>query len=332
MTDSNASDTLRQAAEAARKGDLTTLDTLLDKSPGLIHERDDNGETLLHHACRAATGDIAIPRVDGTPEQHRAVGTIIAAGSDLNATTPDGWSPLHTAAMSGHVDLARRLLAAGARRDGNLMGASGGSALPVALFYAKTAVGEVLADPATPDNLRHAAALGRDLGPYHSEGVLNERAATGLDCYKPIAAFPDWNRTYERQEILDEALTWAARNSQIASMMDLVSLGADVNSNAYRGTPLLWAIYADSVSAATWLLDHGADPDLRHDFGGAGHGVNACAIHLAAQHDRVNCLPLLLERGANPGITDDAYNATARGWAEFSGAQNALTILAEFGA
>jgi ankyrin repeat protein len=93
MTDSNASDTLRQAAEAARKGDLTTLDTLLDKSPGLIHERDDNGETLLHHACRAATGDIAIPRVDGTPEQHRAVGTIIAAGSDLNATTPDGWSP-----------------------------------------------------------------------------------------------------------------------------------------------------------------------------------------------------------------------------------------------
>ena len=29
---------------------------------------------------------------------------------------------------------------------------------------------------------------------------------------------------------------------------------------------------SDSISAARWLLDHRADPDLKHDFGGSGHG------------------------------------------------------------
>ena len=40
---------------------------------------------------------------------------------------------------------------------------------------------------------------------------------------------------------------------------------------------------ADDAEATTWLLDHGADPDLRHDFGGAEHGTGAVAMHLAAQ-------------------------------------------------
>ena len=64
----------------------------------------------------------------------------------------------------------------------------------------------------------------------------------------------------------------------------LVANGADVNGSPYRGTALLWAIYSDCVPAAEWLLDHGADPDLRHDFGGKGHGVQAVALHLLNEH------------------------------------------------
>ena len=63
----------------------------------------------------------------------------------------------------------------------------------------------------------------------------------------------------------------------------MAALGADINANPFRGTPLLWACYSDKVEAAAWLLDHGADPDLRHDWGGEGHGVDAVAMHLAAQ-------------------------------------------------
>ena len=38
-----------------------------------------------------------------------------------------GEPPPHVASMAGHVDLARRLLAAGASRDGRLYGAVGGT-------------------------------------------------------------------------------------------------------------------------------------------------------------------------------------------------------------
>ena len=75
-------------------------------------------------------------------------------------------------------------------------------------------------------------------------------------------------------------------------MSQLVNFGANVNSDPYCGTPLLWAIYSDSISAARWLLDHRTDPDLKHDFGGLGHGGGAVAMHLAAQYGAINCLRL----------------------------------------
>ena len=99
------------------------------------------------------------------------------------------------------------------------------------------------------------------------------------------------------------------------------------NANPFRGTPLLWGCYSDKVDAAIWLLDHGADPDLRHDWGGEGHGVDAVAMHLAAQHNCVRCLNLLLDRGADPTIADGSHGGTPAGWAEYGGASEALDIL-----
>ncbi len=318
---------LAQAAQLAGIGRTKDLQDLLAQSPEVLYERTNDGDSLLGLACRAATGDIAIPPDPGTPRQHAAVDLILAAGADPDVADDDGWTPLHTAAMAGHTDLAKRLLDAGASRQGHLYGASGGSPLALSLFYAQTDVGELLAQPAVPDNLRHAAALGHDIERFLNDGVLNNDATEGLDFYGPLIYFPRWQRSLSRQEVLDEALTWAARNSQIASIQKLVQLGADVNSNPYRGTALLWAIYADSIDTATWLLDNGADPNLRHAFGGEGHGVGATAIHLASQFNATECIELLLSHGADPNIVDEAYGGDALGWAEFSGAQDAVELL-----
>ena len=70
-----------------------------------------------------------------------------------------------------------------------------------------------------------------------------------------------------------------------------------------------------------------ADPDLRHDFGGEGHGVQAVAMHLAAQHNAVKCLNLLLDRGADPTIVDAAHSATPLVWAEVCDAPEAADVL-----
>ncbi len=320
-------DILQSASTAAREGNLEALTMLIDDMPEVLSARDAEGETLLTLACRWATGDIAIPPVDGTPEQHQAVDLVIARGADLNATNNDDRTALHCAAMAGHNDLARRLIKAGASLEGRLFDQDGGSPLALALFYAKTETGEILANPATPDNLRHAASLGDDLDRFKTATELTPEASTGLDFYRPLKLFPDWERNYDDQEVLDEALTWSARNNQVKSLASLVEMGANINANPYRGTALLWAVYSDKVEAATWLLDNGADPDLKHDFGGDGHGVQAVAMHLAAQHSALNCLRLLLDRGADTTIVDGAHGSTPEGWANFSGAEDSVAVL-----
>ncbi|MCY3817901.1 MAG: ankyrin repeat domain-containing protein [Gammaproteobacteria bacterium] len=318
-------ETLAHAAAAARDGDVDTLSAVLARSPKVVTAFDTDGRTLLDLACRAATGNIAIPLDPGTPGQHAAVDLILRAGSNPSAADNNSWTPLHTAGMAGHSDLARRLLVAGASPRTDAYGKAGGSPLAYALFYAKAYMGKVLTPP-YPDNLRTAAGLGNDLGNFIKGNELTPDAYFGLDFYAP-EFFPTWSRTFARQEVIDEALTWAARNNQCEAMAVLVGIGAEVNANPFRGTPLLWACYSDKVEAATWLLDHGADPDLRHDWGGEGHGVDAVAMHLAAQHNCVGCLSLLLDRGADAAILDGAYGGTPAGWAEYGGAADALEIL-----
>ncbi len=266
---------LSRAATAAARGNLKALRRILARSPAVLTDRDNDGRTLLDLACRAATCDIAIPLEAGTAEQHAAVDLILAAGADPATADNDGWTPLHTAGMAGHADLALRLVAAGAPVDADAHDKDGGSALSYALFYAKPYMGAVLT-PGYPDNLRTAASLGQDLSRFiGAGGELTAAAREGLGFYAPVF-FPTLERTLSRQEVLD---------------------------------------------------DLGADPDLRHDFGGEGHGVQAVAMHLAAQHSALKCIDLLLDRGADPAIADARYNATPLEWAEECGAADAAELL-----
>lgn len=262
----------------------------------------------------------------GDAQSLRSARAAVESG-DLASADEQGWAPLHIAVMGGDTDLVVHLLEAGAPLAGQLMGCSGGSPLSLALFYAKTVIAQRLADPAVPDNLRNAAALGRSFEHFVDNGKLSAEAASGLDFYRPLPIFPEWPRTLSQAEVLNEALTWAARNAQLDAMARLVELGADINANPYRGTALLWACYDDRADAAAWLLDHGADPDLLHDFGGMGHGEGAAAIHLAAQFSCLDCLELLIARGADIGIVDRTHGGTAEDWARLHGGEAAVNLL-----
>ena len=320
-----------QAIQSIENSDLDALQNVISKDPQVIHKKNINGQTLLLLASLIATQDGAIPAKKGTEEQFSAVELILNAGASPSEADTLGKLPLHVAAISNHFELAKLLLDAGASLDGQLMGAKGGSPLALALFYARSQMAQFLSNPPTPYNLRTASALGHEIETFFDQGNLKSDAAYQVDFYRPLAQFPEWNRTNSQQEILDEALSWSTRNDQLVSMSRLVEYGANVNSNPYRGTPLLWSVYSDSVCSARWLIEQGADPNLKHNFGGSEHGQGATAMHLAAQYGSLKCLRLLLEEGTDPEIKDDLYNSTALGWAKHEGTEPSISLFLEYG-
>ena len=69
----------------------------------------------------------------------------------------------------------------------------------------------------------------------------------------------------------------------------------------------------NDVAAVQWLLDHGADPNVRW----AHWDAEVTPLHLAAAQGHGEVARLLLAAGADPRIRDSKHDSDAIGWAEF---------------
>ena len=206
------------------------------------------------------------------------------------------------------------LLAVGARTDLFARG-DGGTPLVVALFWGNREVAELLGRE--PGNLRVAAGLG-ELGLIR-ELVGTPQAGAHRGFYRPHGGFPAWEPTDDPQEVLDEALVWAAKSDRVQAIGLLVELGAQVDADPYRGTPLTWAAMNGHVHSVRTLVELGADPNRRGTFGGPDHGDGVTALHLAAQMGRREVVMALLELGADPLVLDNLHGGDALGWARVGG-------------
>jgi ankyrin repeat protein len=291
------------AFEAIQADDAGRLRTLLEAAPDLVLARGTNGNTLLHLA-----GD-----------RGEIVRLLLEAGAAPALANNRGWTPLHQAAYGNQVEVAALLIAAGAPLDAVAYG-DGGTPLVAALFWGHREVAEALAAHAvTPANLRVAAALGRaDLvrDSFNPDGSPRPEAGAGRGFYRCHTGFPIWQPSFERQEILDEALVWACKSGRTEVLPLLTGQGADVNADPYRGTPLIWAVVKGRAETARWLLEHGADVNRRATFGGPDHGLGVTALHLVAQSGDVDMVRFLLDHGADRRIEDDLYHSTPLGWAQ----------------
>lgn len=305
-----------RAMSAIQADDAGELAALIDRYPGLVAGRGTNGNDLLGLAtamCRLAI-----------------VRRLLGLGADPGCANDRGWTALHQAAYMNHEDLTRVLLAAGAPTGGSGHG-DGGTPLVAALFWGHREAADLIAEhDLAPGNLRVAAGLGRqDLVDelVRPDGRLAPAAGAHRGFYRPHSGFPLWQPSDDRQEVLDEALSWAARSGQTSVLGMLVERGAGIDADPYRGTALGWAASNGHAETATWLLDHGADVDRRGTFGGPRHGQGVTALHLAAENGREAMVRLLLERGADPSIEEEVYGATPLGWAEHNGRQDVAAVL-----
>ncbi len=120
--------------EAAKSGDVAKLKNLLDKDPGLMYVKDEQGKTALHWAVGRGQTEAVKLLLDvyhadvnvrndnlGTPlhvaasqAQPEAARMLIAHNASIDARAKNGSTPLHFAAFKGrepgHIETARILL------------------------------------------------------------------------------------------------------------------------------------------------------------------------------------------------------------------------------
>jgi ankyrin repeat protein len=309
----NGGEPFARAYRAVEAHDLDALRAQLDRFPDLVAARGTNGNDLLNMAT--ATCD------------ERTVALLLERGADPARANAHGWTPLHQAAYVGLPKLAAILLDAGGPVAAEARG-EGGTPLVVALFWGHTQTAELLAarGGADPDNLRTAAGLGDVARIDRLAGTAEAGAHRGF--YRPHSGFPAWQPGDDTQEVLDEALSWAARNDRVEALGALVARGADPDADVYRGTALAWAAAGGRARAMRRLVELGADPNRAATFGGPEHGDGATALHLAAQNGQIEAIRALLETGADPGARDALHDGTPADWAAHCGNEEARALLA----
>ncbi|HXD56485.1 MAG TPA: ankyrin repeat domain-containing protein [Thermoleophilaceae bacterium] len=293
------------AYRAVEANDRDTLVALLDRFPELVAQRGTNGNDLLGMA-----GDLTI------------VSLFLERGADPNRGNDYGWTKLHQAGYGNDRRLAELMLAAGGRTDLFARG-DGGTPLIAALFWGHREVVDLLGRE--PGNLRVAAGLGDVEMIRELAGTPAAGAHRGF--YRPHGGFPAWEPSDDPQEVLDEALVWAAKADRVDAIRALVEMGARVDADPYRGTPLTWAACNGRLASIRALVELGADPNGRGSFGGPSHGKGVTAIHLAAQSGQREAVVTLLELGADPLIVDELHGGKALGWARVGGHPELADVL-----
>jgi hypothetical protein len=271
------------AMAAIKAGDVDGLKSLVSHDPSLATGRSSRSHpTLLQ--CLVLDG------VD-LPNKVELAGILIDAGAEING-------PLCAAGSIGNVELAAALLDAGA----SINGSGGWSPLEEALYWGNDGVIDLLLKRgASIHNLRIASALGRvDL----IEGFFNRNGTLKPDAGKIDWPFGDPLTLNLAKPIKEELLAKIARWSNTSQ---------NIMNNAF-----VYACMHNRLEAAKLLLQKGADINaIPPGFDYAG-----TALHYAALRGHRTMVDFLLEHGADPNVKDSKVNNSPAGWAAYAGHQD----------
>jgi uncharacterized protein len=176
-----------------------------------------------------------------------------------------GLTLLHRAAWGRTHQLADMLIAAGADIDARANDLSTPLTMALSCGNGQSSLARMLAERTqVPLTLRMAAGLGFDdrVIQFMDRGTLRPGAVDDQASYYDHPK-REWDLMRDKDMILAEALTYAARNDQLSTVALLLDLGAPVDGEPYYGTALHWACFFGKRTAVALLVQRGADVEKK---------------------------------------------------------------------
>lgn len=243
-------DGFHTASERIAAGDVAGLGALLRATPALAREVPEGRASLLQDvAVNGGLGRVA--------NQFEMARILVDAGADLEA-------PLVAAASVGNLAMGELLVAAGATPGG--VGAW--TPLEEALYWRHTAFASWLVDRGVPrTSLRVTAGFGDSAGlAAFFDDVGGLLPGQGIHAW-PFGALPAERHSDAPDDVLGNALVFAAVNGQVGTAGALLARGAPLDhcppGTHYQGSPLHAAIWKGGLEMVRFLVERGADLGLR---------------------------------------------------------------------
>ena len=285
--------------ESAQKGDLEGLKLMIDKDPGLVNAKDQDGRTPLHWACRGVHIDV--------------VKYLVEKGANVNAEDSNKIVPLHSLATRNGATAIAILVDNGADIDfkdygGNTAlhhAAMNNAADAVALLIKKSADLENIEDYGRTPLILCARERG---GPKTIKVLLDAGAdVKAKDKFRATALhLAAWRGKKEVVDILLDAgapisskgrdpryFFGEAASHGLSRLFDaVVKAGGDPTFKLSNGGTLLHAAAAGgSAQIIDILIGKGLDINLKDSYGWT-------PLHYAARDGRVEAVDQLIAKGA----------------------------------
>ena len=252
--------------EAAKAGDLDRLQKVLGENASLVHSRDKDEMTPLHHAVD--TGKL------------EAASLLIKMGADVDAVNFKKETPLHTAAYEGNADAVKLLLehhadpALREMRD------------RIPLFLACNWGNDL-------ETVRLLIDAGSDVNDKNSRGEIVLVSTLYYGKKEIIDLLIDRGATIpDDEETLRRVLYVTASNGMERPFNIALEQSNKQNLEWWSGIPMHTCARGGSVSIAKALLDRGVEFRQKNRYG-------IEPLHIAAENGRTEFIEYLLSKGAD---------------------------------
>ena len=236
----------------------------------------------------------------GTIERRQwdEVSRQIADQIDVNASQPDGMTPLHWATYHGKVDVMERLLAAGAKADPS--NDYGVTPLTIACEAGHPKAVETL--------LRAGADANAELAGGQTMLMTAARTGNG-DVVRLLVKYGA--RVNDKERKGQTALMWAAVEGHVPAIDALLDAGALVDvTSSFGFTAMMLAAREGRIAAAKRLLEAGVDVNavmMPKKPGGRSPRSRTSALMLAVESGHFELATMLVQHGADPNDQRSGY-------------------------